>query len=56
MADKPTHEELEQRVKELEKETVEHKCAEEGLCGTVRKDTGSFLSVSEMPFLCRTQT
>ena len=31
MADKPTYEELEQRVKELEKKTLEHKLAEEAL-------------------------
>ena len=31
MTTKPTHEELEQKVKELEKETVEHKLAEEAL-------------------------
>ena len=31
MADKPTHEELEQRIKELEKESVERKRAEEEL-------------------------
>ena len=36
MADKPTYEELEQRVKELEKEAVERKRAED-VCGKARK-------------------
>ena len=37
MADKPTYEELEQRVKELEKKTLEHKLAEEGLRESEKK-------------------
>jgi len=53
MSEKPTYEELEQRIKELEKEAVEHKAAQQGLQLSEQRLTLIHDSIADILFYIR---